>query len=142
MGRLGGGVLDVPWVFEVFGGILGVKAPKKISKPLTPKYVLNCLYDILEKKLITGVGVDPRELRRAIKRLRSCRACGLSKAIRKSYRKRTVRPRATMEFERVFVDLCGPITPTTRSGKKYYMVVVDDYTDYKQMPPKCSEYCL
>jgi transposase InsO family protein len=44
--------------------------------------------------------------------------------------------RADAELELVHVDLCGPITPATVGGSKYFMLVVDDCTRW------CSVFML
>ena len=49
------GAAGASQAFDMRHPLGGTKKPKKIAKPLTAKYVLNCLYDILEKKLITDV---------------------------------------------------------------------------------------
>jgi hypothetical protein len=36
--------------------------------------------------------------------------------------------RASKPLELVYVDLCGPITPATPGGNKYFMLLVDDYS--------------
>jgi hypothetical protein len=33
----------------------------------------------------------------------------------------------------VYVDLCGPITPATLGGNKYFMLLVDDYSRWMQV---------
>ena len=38
--------------------------------------------------------------------------------------------RAEKGLELVHTDLCGPITPTTPGGSKYFLLIVDDYSRY------------
>jgi transposase InsO family protein len=38
--------------------------------------------------------------------------------------------RASAALELLHGDLCGPITPATHGGKKYFFLVVDDYSRY------------
>ena len=38
--------------------------------------------------------------------------------------------RASDALELLHGDLCGPITPATHGGKKYFFLVVDDYSRY------------
>jgi hypothetical protein len=48
---------------------------------------------------------------------------------------RTLFPRATgfraeKPLELVHMDLCGPITPPTAGGKKYFLLLIDDHSRY------------
>jgi len=36
--------------------------------------------------------------------------------------------RAEKPLQLVYVDLCGPITPPTPAGNKYFMLLVDDFS--------------
>jgi transposase InsO family protein len=38
--------------------------------------------------------------------------------------------RATACLEIIHADLCGPISPATPGGKRYFLVMVDDYSRY------------
>lgn len=38
--------------------------------------------------------------------------------------------RAQTPLELVHADLCGPITPTTSGGNRYFLLIVDDCTRY------------
>lgn len=58
---------------------------------------------------------------------RLCEACVVAKQTRKSYPKQT-KFRAKERLELVHADLCGPITPPTPAGNKYFMLLVDDHT--------------
>lgn len=40
------------------------------------------------------------------------------------------RPPTTRPLERVHSDLCGPISPQTYDGKKYFLSFIDDYTHF------------
>jgi hypothetical protein len=41
--------------------------------------------------------------------------------------------RADETLELVHVDLCGPITPSTVGGNKYFMLIIDDCTRWSTM---------
>jgi hypothetical protein len=41
--------------------------------------------------------------------------------------------RAQKPLQLVYVDLCGPITPATPGGNKYFMLLVDDYSRWMQV---------
>lgn len=42
-------------------------------------------------------------------------------------------PRSTRIGELIHTDLCGPITPSTDTGDKYFQVIVDDYSHFTQV---------
>ena len=58
-----------------------------------------------------------------------CDACAKGKQARTSFKPKkyvsTSRP-----LELLHVDLCGPIRITSRGGKKYVFVIVDDYSQF------------
>ncbi|KAD7117216.1 hypothetical protein E3N88_04484 [Mikania micrantha] len=58
-----------------------------------------------------------------------CDACMLGKQARNSFPKKSLY-RANKPFELVHTDLCGPISPPTLGGNRYFMLLVDDYTRY------------
>jgi hypothetical protein len=58
-----------------------------------------------------------------------CDGCAIGK------QHRTPFPRATMfrserQLQLMHTDLCGPITPPTAGGKKYFVLIVDDFSRY------------
>lgn len=58
-----------------------------------------------------------------------CQGCSLGKHHRAPF-PRASAFRAERGFELVHGDLCGPITPTTTTGKRYFLLIVDDYSRY------------
>src|SRR4051812_11051087 len=58
-----------------------------------------------------------------------CDTCLAGKQRRASFAQRA-KYRAVERLELVHGDLCGPITPATPSGKKYFLLLVDDATRY------------
>lgn len=42
----------------------------------------------------------------------------------------TAKFRATKKLELVHGDLCGPISPPTPGGKRYFLLLVDDHSRY------------
>lgn len=59
----------------------------------------------------------------------TCVSCLLGKQTRQSFPQSTSY-RATQVLELIHGDLCGPITPSTPSHKRYVFVIVDDYSRY------------
>ncbi|XP_070031226.1 uncharacterized protein [Nicotiana tomentosiformis] len=56
-----------------------------------------------------------------------CEACARGKQVRSSFKNnKTVSTNRTMEL--VHMDLCGPLRRLSRGGKRYVMVLVDDYS--------------
>lgn len=57
----------------------------------------------------------------------ACRGCLLSKQTRKSFPSKS-NFAAKEKLELVHGDLCGPITPVTSAGNRYFMLLVDDFS--------------
>lgn len=58
-----------------------------------------------------------------------CESCLTAKQTRKSFPHASGwRPDEPLEL--VHIDLCGPITPETTGGSKYFMLMVDDCTKF------------
>nr|GFC57907.1 retrovirus-related Pol polyprotein from transposon TNT 1-94 [Tanacetum cinerariifolium] len=58
-----------------------------------------------------------------------CFSCELSKAKRSSFRSKVV-PSSKRRLNLLHMDLCGPMRVTSINGKKYILVIVDDYSRY------------
>jgi hypothetical protein len=58
-----------------------------------------------------------------------CDGCTLGKQHRRPFPQASSY-RAKERLELVHTDLCGPITPATPSGNKYFLLVVDDFSRY------------
>ena len=58
-----------------------------------------------------------------------CDSCLAGKQRRLPFPK-TAKYRATETLELVYDDLCGPITPATLGGRKYFILLVDDCSRY------------
>lgn len=56
-----------------------------------------------------------------------CTVCNMGKQQRGKFPKQS-KWRATEKLELIHADLCGPITPTSNSGKRYLFVLVDDFS--------------
>lgn len=56
-----------------------------------------------------------------------CRGCLMSKQVRHPFPSKT-NFSATKRLELVHGDLCGPISPPTPAGNRYFMLLVDDFT--------------
>lgn len=56
-----------------------------------------------------------------------CRVCNVGKQQRGKFPKKSDW-RASEKLELIHGDLCGPITPTSHSGKRYLLVFVDDFS--------------
>lgn len=56
-----------------------------------------------------------------------CEGCLVAKQARSPFSAQA-QFRETCLLELVHVDLCGPITPQTNVGNKYFMLFVDDYS--------------
>ncbi|GJS01195.1 retrovirus-related pol polyprotein from transposon TNT 1-94 [Tanacetum coccineum] len=58
-----------------------------------------------------------------------CSSCELGKAKRKSFHTKTT-PSSKRRLQLLHMDLCGPIRVESINGKKYVLVIVDDYSRY------------
>ncbi|GKE57111.1 retrovirus-related pol polyprotein from transposon TNT 1-94 [Tanacetum coccineum] len=58
-----------------------------------------------------------------------CSSCELGKAKRKSFHTKTT-PSSKRRLQLLHVDLCGPMRVESINGKKYVLVIIDDYSRY------------
>nr|GEZ35112.1 retrovirus-related Pol polyprotein from transposon TNT 1-94 [Tanacetum cinerariifolium] len=58
-----------------------------------------------------------------------CSSCELSKAKRSSFKSKAI-PSSKRRLNLLHMDLCGPIRVASINGKKYILVIVDDYSRY------------
>ena len=58
-----------------------------------------------------------------------CDACARGKQVRNSFKLKNY-VSTTRPLEMLHVDLCGPKRITSRGGKRYVLVVVDDYSRF------------
>nr|GEU45681.1 integrase, catalytic region, zinc finger, CCHC-type, peptidase aspartic, catalytic [Tanacetum cinerariifolium] len=58
-----------------------------------------------------------------------CSSCELKKAKRKSFQTKST-PSSKRRLQLLYMDLCGPMQVESINGKKYVLVIVDDYSRY------------
>nr|GFB62565.1 retrovirus-related Pol polyprotein from transposon TNT 1-94 [Tanacetum cinerariifolium] len=58
-----------------------------------------------------------------------CSSCELGKAKQKSFQTKTT-PRFNRRLQLLHMDLCGPMRVESINGRKYVLVIVDDYSRY------------
>ncbi|GJT24179.1 retrovirus-related pol polyprotein from transposon TNT 1-94 [Tanacetum coccineum] len=58
-----------------------------------------------------------------------CSSCEMSKAKRSSFKSKAV-PSSKGRLNLLHMDLCGPMRVASINGKKYILVIVDDYSRY------------
>nr|GEY72059.1 retrovirus-related Pol polyprotein from transposon TNT 1-94 [Tanacetum cinerariifolium] len=78
---------------------------------------------LLEKDIVIGL----QKLKYVKDQL--CSSCELSKAKRSSFKSKAV-PSSKGRLNLLHMDLCGPIWVASLNGKKYILVIVDDYLRY------------
>ena len=114
--------LPVPLTFPVIvpGNADSLEAAVHIN-------VLHCVHghanDFLLRETAKSLGVE------LLGRLRPCTGCSMAKGYRTSIAN-SAKSRATETLERVFVDLNGHESSHSLLGKKYTMIVKDDFTLY------------
>ncbi|XP_074327045.1 uncharacterized protein LOC141664984 [Apium graveolens] len=57
----------------------------------------------------------------------TCTGCSMSKQTRKPFPAKS-KYSASKVLELIHGDICGPITPSTHAGNRYFMLLVDDYS--------------
>nr|GEZ61305.1 retrovirus-related Pol polyprotein from transposon TNT 1-94 [Tanacetum cinerariifolium] len=58
-----------------------------------------------------------------------CSSCELGKAKRKSFHTKLT-PRSKRQLQLLHMDLCGPMRVASINGKRYVLIIVDDYSRY------------
>nr|GEW22295.1 hypothetical protein [Tanacetum cinerariifolium] len=58
-----------------------------------------------------------------------CSSCELGKAKRNSFQTKTT-PSSKRRLQRLHMDLCGPMRVASINGKKYVLIIVDEYSRY------------
>jgi transposase InsO family protein len=82
----------------------------------------HALKKLADKEMVLGMPhIDQLE--------RVCDGCLVGKQHRTSF-PAVSRFRASTPLELLHGDLCGPITPATNAGKKYFLLIVDDFSRY------------
>ena len=78
------------------------------------------LQEMSRKKSVEGLPlfVIPRKL---------CRSCVVGKHHRTSFPKKSSF-QATEPLELIHIDICGPITPTTLGGSRYFLLIINDFS--------------
>ena len=80
----------------------------------------NCLNELIQHKMVDGIG--------DISLTEFCDICTQSKQCRKPFN--GTRPRASRPIEHIFSDVCGPISPISWNGSKYFLTFIDDFTHF------------
>ena len=107
-------------------------APGKAKAPTIPTdiNILHCTFghthEVLLKKTATQRGIAYSG------DLHECRGCSMAKGLRKPIA-RSTHTRATKKLQRVFVDLSGSMTVQSTGGKRYTLIVRDDYTRFTRV---------
>ena len=107
-------------------------APGKAKAHTTPTdiSILHCTFghthEVLLKKTATQQGIaDSGDLH-------ECRGCSMAKGLRKPIA-RSTHTRAAKKLQSVFVDLRGLMTVQIIGGKRYTLIVRDDYTRFTRV---------
>ena len=82
------------------------------------------IIDMARNKVVKGMPIDLSSSPP------SCDSCILRKQTRSLVSKVQEGVRATKPLEHIYVDLCGPMPVTSRSGHLYSMNVIDDHSSY------------
>lgn len=77
---------------------------------------------MVKKGMVTGIKPNITDT------LGVCEPCVMGKHSRATFHR--CERRASRPLELVHTDVCGPITPTTWDGKRYFVTFIDDYTHF------------
>lgn len=80
--------------------------------------------DMARSKVVEGMPLDTSSTPS------KCEHCILGKQTRSSVPRVREGARATKALERIYVDLCGPMSIPSRSGRLYSMNIIDDYSSF------------
>ena len=102
-------------------------APGKAKAPTTPTdiNILHCMFghthEVLLKKTVSQKGIAYSG------DLHECRGYSMAKGLRKPIA-RSTHTRAAKKLQRIFADLSGPMTVQSIGGKRFTLIVRNDYT--------------
>nr|GEV28323.1 retrovirus-related Pol polyprotein from transposon TNT 1-94 [Tanacetum cinerariifolium] len=82
-------------------------------------------FDYINLLLKKDIVIGPPKLKYVKDQL--CSSCELSKAKRSSFKSKAV-PSSKRRLNLLHIDLCGPMRVTSINGKKYILVIIDDYS--------------
>lgn len=68
-----------------------------------------------------------------------CESCIEGKQARKPFKVDHVGKRSSRVLELIHTDVCGPITPVSRTGKKYFVSFIDDWSRFVKVYPITSK---
>ncbi|GJW01504.1 retrovirus-related pol polyprotein from transposon TNT 1-94 [Tanacetum coccineum] len=92
------------------------------TKSLRLSYLKLRLHNLtLKKEVVTAYPVEN------ISWIKLCSSCEMSKAKRSSFKTKAV-PSSKGRLNLLHMDLCGPMRVASINGKKYILVIVDDYS--------------
>lgn len=80
------------------------------------------LNEIIKKKMVVGIGKDIK-----CQKVEFCEPCISGKMTRFPFGTRTKSKRM---LEIVHTDVCGPITPESYDGNKYFVTFIDDFSNF------------
>ena len=104
-----------------------VLAPGSKSPTSTDINAFHCSYAHVNEDLLRAT---TRKLGVTLAgKLNPCIGCSMAKGLRKAIHK-TTSTRASKKLGRVFVDLCGPKHVSAAGGKRYMMIIRDDFTRF------------
>ena len=85
---------------------------------------IKTIVEMAQSRAVNGMTIDLSEIPP------KCDSCILGKQTISTIPKVREGPKATDRLEHIHVDLSGPMTVTSRSGRKYSMNIMDDYSSY------------
>ena len=101
------------------------------------KHLSHCgIQTIIDMARSLGPKVMPIDLSHSTSK---CAACILGKQTHSSVPKIREGPKAKVQLERIYIDLCGPMSVASRSGRLFSINVIDDYSGFMWSLPLRSK---
>ena len=94
------------------------------------------LAKLVKENLVTGMSVPAKEFEAANSKL--CEECIKAKHARHPFQP-SQSGKASRSMELVHMDVCGPVSPPSRGGARYFATFLDDYSGLSAVKPLSSK---
>ena len=127
---------DISWKFIVENGIVKTKEGKIWIPEVRRKEMIKEIHSALShagfEKTISYIrcNYDMKNMKEIIRQtVRHCEACQKVKTVTTATKEETIKLSANEPFEKIYIDICGPLKETFRK-KKYILAIIDQFSRY------------